>query len=176
MKKQIGIVTFALLTSILACTLGETTPQTSEVLETSEVSTAGATSPTESQPGPPPPPSGQVTTPADLEYLGAFRLPGGKDRPQTFAYGGNAMTFNPNGDPAGAADGFPGSFFISGHDRMPYGDLPDGGQIAEVSIPAPSPSRSLADLPQAEFLQNFQDVLELFADGAKPLVHVWRER
>ena len=30
----------------------------------------------------------------------------------SFAYGGNAMTFNPNGDPAGPRDGFPGSLFI----------------------------------------------------------------
>jgi len=119
----------------------------------------GTSSPAESQPVPTLPPSADVVSPADFEYLGAFRLPGGDERPQTFAYGGNAMTFDPQGDPRGAADGFPGSLFVSGHDRMPYGDLPDGGQIAEVSIPAPSLSRDIAGLPQAEFLQNFQDVL-----------------
>lgn len=101
----------------------------------------------------------QRLLPEALQYLGAFRLPGGEDRPQTFAYGGNALTFNPNGDPNGAADGFPGSLFISGHDRMPYGDLPDGGQIAEVSIPAPARSRTAAELPQASFVQDFHDVL-----------------
>ncbi len=31
--------------------------------------------------------------PSDLKYVGAIRLPGGEDRPKTFAYGGNAMTF-----------------------------------------------------------------------------------
>jgi len=106
----------------------------------------------------PAPPSGDVVRPEDLEYLGAFRLPEGGDRPLTFAYGGNAMTFNPNGDASGPNDGFPGSLFITGHDRLPYGELPDGGQVAEVSIPMPLSSRSLADLNRAEFLQDFSDV------------------
>ncbi len=93
MKKQIWIVTFALLASILACTLGETTPGGPTPNEPPAPPppsgpAAGSTSQTESQTGPSPPPSGQVITPADLEYLGAFRLPGGEDRPQTFAYGG----------------------------------------------------------------------------------------
>jgi len=29
--------------------------------------------------------------PSDLKYVGAIRLPGGEDRPKTFAYGGNAI-------------------------------------------------------------------------------------
>jgi len=95
--------------------------------------------------------------PGDLTYLGASRLPDDGLRPRTFEYGGNAMTFRPGPDLAN--DGFPGSLFISGHDRMPYGELTDGGQLAEVSIPAPALSRTVADLPQAEFLQNFHDVL-----------------
>jgi len=60
--------------------------------------------------------------PADVSYLGAFRLPGDGERPETFAYGGNAMTFDPGGDSAGSDDGFPGSLFITGHERMPYGE------------------------------------------------------
>ena len=104
----------------------------------------------------PPPEPGRLQ-PTDLTYLGAFRLPGGDDRPQTFAYGGNAMTFNPDGDPD-SQDGFPGSLFVMGHDRMPYGDLPDGNQVAELSIPAPVNSRNLADLPYAGFIQDFHDV------------------
>ncbi len=106
------------------------------------------------------PSAAALVQPTDLEYLGAFRLPGGEERPQTFAYGGNAMTFNPDGDPSGAADGFPGSLFIMGHDRMPYGDLPDGNQVAEVSIPAPIPSKNLADLNTAEFIQGFANVAQ----------------
>jgi len=96
--------------------------------------------------------------PSDLEYLGAFRLPAGGTRPRTFEYGGNAMTFRPGGDAGGAADGFPGSLFVSGHDRIPYGELPDGGLVAEVSIPAPGLSRQVEELPEARLLQGFADV------------------
>jgi hypothetical protein len=99
-----------------------------------------------------------VVDPQDLEYLGAFRLPAGGERPYTFAYGGNAMTFNPDGDPSGADDGFPGSLFITGHDRLPYGELPDGSQVAEVNIPAPVISPDLNSLNRAEFIQDFQNV------------------
>jgi hypothetical protein len=107
--------------------------------------------------GTPPPPAG-LLQPADFEYLGAFRLPAGGDRPLTFAYGGNAMTFNPAGDPSGSSDGFPGSLFITGHDRLAYGELPDGSQVAELDIPIPVVSGSLAALNSAGFLQNFSNV------------------
>ncbi|MFZ5918177.1 MAG: hypothetical protein ACOYZ7_14640 [Chloroflexota bacterium] len=105
----------------------------------------------------PAPSSGDLVQPADLTYLGAFRLPGGDDPPQTFAYGGNAMTFNPDGDPANS-DAYPGALFITGHDRIAYGGLPNGDQVAEVNIPAPSVAGNPADLPQAAFLQGFSDV------------------
>jgi hypothetical protein len=98
---------------------------------------------------------GQGIDPLSLEYLGAFALPTGGERPRTFEYGGNAMTFNPDGDPGGAQDGFPGSLFLTGHDRLPYGELPDGSQVAEVDIPAPSLVRDVGQLPQAAFLQDF---------------------
>lgn len=94
----------------------------------------------------------------DFIYLGAFRLPAGGERPLTFAYGGGAMTFNPAGDPTGAGDGFTGSLYISGHDRMPYGELPAGDQIAEVSIPTPVVASALDLLPVADFVQGFTDV------------------
>ena len=95
--------------------------------------------------------------PADLVYQGAFRLPGGDTPPQTFAYGGNAMTFNPDGDPSNR-DAYPGSLFVMGHDRMAWGVLPDGSQVAEVSIPVPGGASDPADLPQAGFIQGFHDV------------------
>ncbi len=95
--------------------------------------------------------------PGDFVYLGAFKLPGAYNRPRTFAYGGNAMTFNPAGDPSGPNDGFPGSLFITGHDRLPYGELPNGDQVAEVSIPRPVISKRLPQLKRAKFLQNFQE-------------------
>lgn len=101
--------------------------------------------------------SGDLVQPADFEYLGAFRLPGEDDTPKTFNYGGNAMTFNPDRNPSDS-DGFPGSLFITGHDRQAYGDLPDGDQVAEVSIPVPKKAENPEELPQAEFIQEFYDV------------------
>jgi len=103
--------------------------------------------------------------PGDLLYLGAFRLPEGGERPRTFAYGGNAMTFNPDGDPGGPHDGFPGSLFITGHDRLPYGELPDGDQVAEVNIPVPLMAAHPSALNQATFLQGFHDVAQGFFNG-----------
>ena len=108
------------------------------------------------------PPTPQIVQPGDLQYLGAFRLPGGDVRPQTFAYGGNAMTFNPNGDPSGSDDGFPGSLFVTGHDRLAYGELPDGSQVAEINIPQPLISDNLAELNQGSFLQQFHNVAQGF--------------
>lgn len=99
----------------------------------------------------PPPPDaplpGGLVTPADFTYLGAFRLPDDGERPRTFAYGGNAMTFNPDN----------GTLFVMGHDRIAYGDVPDGNQVAEIAIPIPVNSRNLADLPYAEFRQRFHN-------------------
>ena len=94
---------------------------------------------------------------SDFTYLGAFRLPGGESPPLTFAYGGNAMTFNPDGDP-GNSDAYPGSLFVMGHDRLAYGDLPDGNQVAEVSIPPPAITADVSQLPKADFIQDFQTV------------------
>ncbi len=85
------------------------------------------------------PPSGDVVQAADLIYLGAFRLPGGDTPPQTFAYGGNAMTFRPGGDPGGPDDGYPGSLFVMGHDRQAWGGLPDGMTPEPVLMEALSP-------------------------------------
>lgn len=106
-----------------------------------------------------PPEDGALILPADFTYVGAFRLPGeGDTPPQTFAYGGNAMTFKPDGDP-GNTDGFPGSLFITGHDRVAYGAVSDGSQFAEVTIPVPVNSRDIADLPYASSIQGFHNVI-----------------
>ncbi|MBN2086127.1 MAG: hypothetical protein JW748_12985 [Anaerolineales bacterium] len=102
-------------------------------------------------------PAPDLVDPADMVYLGAFRLPGEEAPPKTFAYGGNAMTFNPDGDPAGN-DAHPGSLFVMGHDRQAWGSLPDGNQVAEVSIPAPAIAGDPAGLPVGGFLQGFADV------------------
>lgn len=94
--------------------------------------------------------------PEDFIYLGAFRLPGNGERPLTFAYGGEAMTFNPGGNPGSTGDQFPGSLFVMGHNRMPYGELPHGNQVAEISIPRPIITDSIDQLPIGEFIQDFQ--------------------
>ncbi len=41
---------------------------------------------------------------------------------------------------------------------MPYSELPDGNQVAEVNIPVPTIQTQVSDLNQAAFLQNFQNV------------------
>jgi hypothetical protein len=114
----------------------------------------------------------QSLQPEDFQYLGAFRLPGGEERPETFAYGGNAMTFNPDGDAAGAQDGFPGSLFITGHDRLPYGELANGNQVAEINIPVPVKARNLDDLEPATFLQGFRDVAAGYFAGLDEIPRV----
>lgn len=96
--------------------------------------------------------------PGDFTYLGAFRLPETGERPATFDYAGNGMAFNPLGDPQGAKDGFPGSLILTGHERIPF-DVPDGDQLAEVSIPKPVPSKSLDRLATAKLLRGFTDTL-----------------
>lgn len=92
-------------------------------------------------------------TPEDFTYMGAFRLPADQMRPHTFAYGGEAMTYNPDGNQGGADPGLPGSLFIMGHNRMPYGELPDGNRVAEVTIPEPVISERISDLNRAEYIQ-----------------------
>ena len=86
-----------------------------------------------------------------LDYRGAFRLPqesGGSD----WNYSGYAMTYYPNGDPNGIADGYPGSIFAVGHDHQQY--------VSEISIPVPiiSQTKNLSELNTAKTLQEFQDI------------------
>ena len=93
--------------------------------------------------------------PEDLAYLGAFRLPDGAERPFTFEYGGNAMTLIPRDAIAGH---LPGGLVITGHDRLPYGEMTNGGQVAEITIPQPVISNDVYAIPMAEFIQPFSDV------------------
>ncbi len=109
---------------------------------------------------PEPPPSGDLIQPKDFTYLGAFRLPdsvSGASDAESWEYGGQAITYRPDGDPGGEGDGYPGSLFGSGHDVHNY--------ISEISIPAPSLSRDLTQLPTAAAIQGFHDIRGgLFAD------------
>jgi len=119
--------------------------------------------------------SSELVQPGDFEYLGAFRLPDDAERPKAFAYGGEAMTFNPAGDPGGADDGYPGSLFVMGHNRLPAGELPDGNQVAEVTIPAPTVAGSPQALGQAAFLQPLADVSSGRFDGLDEIPRVGME-
>lgn len=143
----------ALLGTAFACSLPAMQEQPPLLEGTEPAVSSPESSPSSSNP----PPSGDVLLEENFTYLGAFRLPGDDTPPQTFAYGGNAMTFNPDGDTSGAADTYPGSLFVMGHDRIAYGDLPDGNQVAEVNIPEPVLSRHLEDLNTAEFIQDFKN-------------------
>ena len=87
--------------------------------------------------------------PEDFVYLGYFRLPdpsGGSD----WDYSGHGLTYYPDGDPDGEADGFPGSLYGFGHDQQLY--------VSEISIPAPVITSNLAEANTAGTLQPFADI------------------
>ncbi|SCX98398.1 fibronectin type III domain-containing protein [Desulfoluna spongiiphila] len=93
----------------------------------------------------------------DLLYLGAFKLPDGHGEDEPMARwdgGGHGMTFYPEGDFGGEADGFPGSLFSISHTYTNH--------VSEFSIPVPviSPDKNLDDLPRATTLQPFADITE----------------
>lgn len=150
MSRKLWILLCFLLTS-QACNLPEATQDTTEPAPATNT-------PAVTQPITFPPTPADVVATADFEYSGTFHLPGGEDPPRTFAYGGNAMTFNPDGDPSGAQNGFPGTLFITGYDRVAYGGVPDGDQVAELSIPVSIITRNIEELNTAEFVQGFADV------------------
>jgi hypothetical protein len=96
--------------------------------------------------------------PEHLAYVGAFRLPPAVDEsPRNFAWGGKAMTYYPAGDPA-SADSTPGSLFVAGNDSEDPWTRLRACYVAEVSIPEPGTSRTIADLPVAALLQGFVDL------------------
>jgi hypothetical protein len=119
-----------------------------------------------------PPMPDELIYPSDLAYLGTFRLPEGGDRPFTFSYSGSAITFNPNGVSSGFQAGLPGSLFVMGHDRLAYGELPDGNQVAEITIPNPVRSTNLAGLPFAEFIQDFHNAAAGFFSDREEIPQV----
>ncbi len=112
------------------------------------------------------PAAGQTTLlqPDDLTYVGAFRLPEvTSDPPEAWDWGVEAMAFSPTGDSSGSGDGYPGSIFASGIGTENY--------VSEVSIPAPSSSRTIESLPRATTIQPFADVrgglFDLFTEQAR---------
>ena len=101
-------------------------------------------------------PNGIPMQPSDLAYQGAFRLPDSPGMPENVNWGwanwASALTYYPDGDSAGPADGYPGSLFGAGHDQTQY--------ISEVSIPVPvvSAGKNLAELNTAATLQDFANI------------------
>lgn len=81
-----------------------------------------------------------------LTYLGAFAFPAGDG----WAYSGHALAYYPDGDPAGPADGFPGSLYAAAHAQD---DL-----VGEMSIPAPVATKSFSALPVATALRAPADI------------------
>ena len=96
-----------------------------------------------------PRPEADLVQPEDLVYVGAFRLPA-PSGDSNWDYSGTALTWYPDGDPQGAADGFPGSLYGAGHDQQL--------SVSEISIPLPVISDNLEDLNTAETLQPFADI------------------
>jgi len=101
-----------------------------------------------------PSPTLRIDPVAELEYLGAFRLPAGTRHGTSWAFGGKGFTYVPTGDPDGPVDGHPGSLMGIGHDYQTF--------VEEVSIPTPivSPTKDFHDLPVSRVIQPFADVTE----------------
>jgi hypothetical protein len=78
---------------------------------------------------------------SDLTYVGAFRVPSGSDDQHTFKYGGRGLAF----------DARNGGLWMIGHDQQQW--------IAEVGIPTPSSSTTVAALPMAALLHDWRDGL-----------------
>ncbi len=106
--------------------------------------------------------------PRGLEYKGAFTLP------ESFAYGGDALAYNPNGDGGqsggGSTDGYAGSLYISDL------NVPDQGFCAEVTIPAPliSVSHNIDDLNQVSIIQSAFNIRPDNVNAWGDYVDIWR--
>jgi hypothetical protein len=95
----------------------------------------------------------QLIQPTDLVYQGAFAYPPGDD----WAYSGHALAYYPEGDPAGPADGYPGSLYAAAH---AWYDL-----VGEIAIPEPVISDDFDDLPKASVLRALTDITEGWKDN-----------
>jgi hypothetical protein len=84
--------------------------------------------------------------PGDLTYLGAFAVPDSANPPDwdEWSYGGHALAHRPDGDPGGAADGFPGSLYVAGNAQH--------DTVGEISIPAPIVTDDFTALPRGTVL------------------------
>ena len=158
-----------LLLVVLACNVPFITTMSPDENDENDVDlvTASQDQASSDQPTLPPPDPQTLVQPVDLVYEGAFRLPERvPDAPdaESWEYGGQALTYRPDGDPGGTADGYPGSLFGTGHDVYNY--------VSEIAIPVPSPSRNIEELPVAETLQGFHDVRGGLFTGLEEMLRV----
>ncbi len=111
--------------------------------------------------------SNDLINPEGIEYLGAFYLP------EEFSWGGEAITYNRDGDGGqegeGASDGYPGSFFVMNLNQ------PENGLVGEISVPVPviSESKNIEELNSVDILQ---DPVNTRPDNINNLeyVDIWR--
>jgi hypothetical protein len=94
----------------------------------------------------------KLLDPDALTYLGTFRLPPG----EAWAWSGAALTYNPDGDPSGPSDGYPGSLFGTGHNWYQ--------EVSEISIPVPIVTAQVGSMNAAGTLQGFRNIREDFYD------------
>jgi len=141
------LLLFILLAGIFGCT------QTSEPSDIVEINDSPLPESNASEPKVAPKQNlteipSQLVNPADLKYLGAFRLPGASGG-SSWQYSGYAAAYYPEGDPD-SSDDYPGSIFAVGHDHHQ--------QVSEISIPTPVISDNFEDLNTATTLQEFSDI------------------
>jgi len=105
-----------------------------------------------------------LINPSGFEYIGAFLLP------EQFNWGGDALTFNGDGDPGGPNDGYPGSLFVSNLNQ------PENGLVGETTIPLPkvSPQTNIADLNEATILVPPVNIRPASVNGWGDYVDAWR--
>jgi hypothetical protein len=109
-----------------------------------------------------------LVQPNSWTYRGAFRLP------DAFLWGGEAMTFYPNGDGgpggSGAADGYPGSLFVTNVNQREF------GFVGQAGIPAPaiSVTKNWEELPFATVLQEPVDIRPANVNAWGDYIDIWR--
>lgn len=111
--------------------------------------------------------SNSLINPNGIEYIGSI------DLSENFSWGGEALTYNPNGDGGqtgvGSTDGFPGTFFVMNLNQPEY------GFVAEVSIPTPfiSITKSIDELNQVTILQESTNIRPENVNNLE-FVDIWR--
>jgi len=99
----------------------------------------------------------RLIQPADVTYVGAFRMTTATVGGSSFLYGGRGLSYYK--DPATGKR----TLFMQGHGYKP-------GQVAQIEIPASlgASSSNWDSLPEAKVLQNFSDVTEGHVNDVDP--------